>query len=196
MTLSKTFKTGACVWPVALLTLAACLSSEYTDAPYSRVQVQTPAEIDFVKSALAEIQNLSIEKDREYCGFIGLNEQGDFNLSRPRKGRKDSCVPKEPHESFTILASYHTHGAWSEDFDSEVPSVDDLASDIDEGNDGYILTPGGRLWYNDAKAEVSTLLCGPDCVTSDPDFEEDLKFPVAQTYTLVALEKREQQLNR
>lgn len=51
--------------------------------------------------------------------------------------------------------------------DIEVPSLEDMIGDIEEGIDGYIETPGGRLWFNDARARRVTLLCGSECVASD-----------------------------
>lgn len=175
--------------------LSACMSSEYDDRPYERSRPHSPEEITFIKSALGNIQRLSIQKNREYCGFVGLDMRGNFALTKPRKGRKGSCRPKEPNADFTILASFHTHGAFSLDYDSEVPSVDDLSSDIEEGNDGYVITPGGRLWYNDANTETTTLLCGIHCLPFDPNFEEDTDFAVAPTYTLEQLEVREDAVN-
>ncbi len=83
-----------------------------------------------------------------------------------------------------------THGAYSLDYDSEAPSPDDLIGDIAEGVDGYIATPGGRLWFNDASARRAILLCGPGCLRADPDFRPDPEYPVASRYSLMGLRRR------
>lgn len=50
---------------------------------------------------------------------------------------------------FTVLTSYHTHGAHSEEADAEVSFVEDLEIDFSERIYGYIATPGGHVWFND-----------------------------------------------
>ena len=80
-----------------------------------------------------------------------MNHSGKLAATGPKRGRRDSCEPDEPPEDFEILASYHTHGDDTQEADTEVPSLEDLAGDIEEGIDGYIATPGGRLWLNDAR---------------------------------------------
>ena len=68
-----------------------------------------------------------------------------------------------------------------------MPSVDDLEADFDEGIDGYIATPGGRVWLNDVDEEVSFLLCGPGCVHADQNDRDCLAFP---QYTIESLQDR------
>ena len=41
-----------------------------------------------------------------------------------------------------VMASFHTHACYDPDADSEVPSVEDLAGDIDESVNGYVATLG------------------------------------------------------
>jgi len=48
-----------------------------------------------------------------------------------------------------IFASYHTHGAFSPDYSSELPSGDDMESDEAEGIDEWVATPDGRPCYID-----------------------------------------------
>jgi len=160
-----------------------------------RAKPRSDAEIAFVKTALTPVQEKSIAQNREYCGFVGLNIRGDYIVSEPNKGRAGHCDIKEPPLGLRVLASYHTHGAYSKKFDSEIPSSDDLLGDIESGIDGYILTPGGRLWYNDHEREQAVLLCGQGCISADPDFIADQEFPVAESYTPNELEAREALMN-
>lgn len=61
---------------------------------------------------------------------------------------------------------------------------------MDEGLTGYVATPGGRFWVIDGTTGVSRQQCGPGRLPVYPDFEPDPEFPVAQSYTLVALRAR------
>ena len=65
-----------------------------------------------------------------------MNHAGKLAATGPKRGRRDSCEPDEPPEDFEILASYHTHGAYTQEADTEMPSLEDLAGDIEEGIDG------------------------------------------------------------
>jgi hypothetical protein len=164
-------------WLILLLILLGCIEQE--PAPIARIQVQTQAEVAFAKSVLDGLQVQSFDLNREFCGYIGLDDVGRFIASEPTRGRKGSCRADEPNTEMDILASYHTHGGYSEDHDSEIPSLDDLRADVFEGVDGYISTPGGRVWFNDAKAKGSRQICGVKCVTVDTQFVEDYYVPNA-----------------
>jgi len=92
-----------------------------------------------------------------------------------------------------IIASYHTHGAFHEEADSETPSSADLEADIDEEIDGYVATPGGRIWKNDSDREVAILLCGRNCTVSDPDYDSRAFPSVNRSYTLDGLYDRDEE---
>lgn len=148
-------------------------------------------EVDRYAAAIFDrIQPRSIADNREYCGYIGVNGAGKLAATGPHRGRRDSCEPDEPPHEFEILASYHTHGAYTQEADTEVPSLEDLAGDIEEGIDGYIATPGGRLWFNDARERRAFLLCGPGCVKWDRRFRECRAYPPGVEYTLGSLQRR------
>lgn len=150
-------------------------------------------ELDiFAVKHFDEIQALSIAKNAEFCGYFGYNAAGRLAATEPTPGEADSCAPAEPPRGFGILASYHTHGAYSRDADTEVPSIDDLLGDFEEGIDGYIATPGGRVWLNLAEEEVSIQLCGPGCVRPDIAFRECKAFPPGDEHTVESLEAREE----
>lgn len=177
---------------VMCLNIARCSTD---DVPYEdiiRPAQRTKAEIDFAKQALDDLQDQSIQKNREYCGYIGLSPEGLFYATEPKRGRKGSCRPEAAINDAEILASYHTHGGYAEDFDSEIPSLDDVKAGMEEGLDGYIATPGGRLWFTEGETGASEMLCGLGCLTSDPDFDPDDAPHIKNTYTLDALEQLEE----
>lgn len=140
---------------------------------------------------LEKLQILSIENDLEYCGYFGVDATGKLTVSKTTSGRRESCLAQLPPDDFDILASFHTHGAYSANLDSEVPSVDDLLGDFEEGIDGYIATPGGRIWLNLVDEEVSILLCGLSCIRPDPNFRPCPASAPKPEYTVRTLRKRE-----
>jgi hypothetical protein len=144
---------------------------------------------DFARDHLVDVQDLSIEAGVEYCGLYGYDPSGELVATPAIPGDPDSCDPGEDPAGFVAIASYHTHGSYSPDSDSEVPSVDDLAGDIDEQLYGYISTPGGRLWFNDWESEVATVI-DPGAIEPDPDFQDCPAFPADTEYTLPELEAR------
>lgn len=158
---------------------------------FQRTQPRTDAEVAFAKSVLNELQEKSFVQDREFCGFIGLDEDGNYAATKAVRGEEDGCQPEEPDMQFDILASYHTHAAFSEGFDSERPSTIDLEADVEERIDGYISTPGGRLWFNDAVAQEARLLCGRSCLISDARYEPFDEVPLRSVYNLVQLRLRD-----
>lgn len=141
------------------------------------------AEIALMKEVFAEIQPLSFERNREYCGYIGYDEDGNLVASEARRGRKSSCRAKDPVNIEVIVASYHTHGAFNDDPGSEVPSPDDMEGDQAEGIDGYVATPGGRFWYVDSEDMVISQICGLGCLDQDPEYlPYDEKIATSYTY--------------
>ncbi len=152
---------------------------------------RSAAEVAFIKAKLNAIQPRSIVEDREYCGYLGTLPNGDFAISGPKRGAPAGCTPDNPPADLRIIASYHTHAAYAPRFDSEVPSATDLEGDISEGINGYVSTPGGRVWYSDSAARSTTQICGIGCVAADPRFRPDQDRPVQQSYSLAALRQRQ-----
>lgn len=150
---------------------------------------QSAAETAFVKRLFVEIQHASFAAGREFCGTIGLTGDGALVASRPRRGRATSCRPRDAWTAEVIIASYHTHGAFDPRGDSEVPSPDDVWSDIEDGTDGWVATPGGRLWFIDGATGVSRQVCGLGCLPMDPAFRPGFMGPVPESFTLDALER-------
>lgn len=82
------------------------------------------------------------------------------------------------------VASYHTHGAFEYETPAKFPSVSDLEADEAEGVDGYITTPGGRLWYVDGVDQIASQMCGIGRLTQDPNFEAGLDGELLISYTI------------
>lgn len=143
---------------------------------------QDNAEVALVKDALNALQPISIAQNVEYCGYVGYNAAGKLMVTAPTRGDEGSCSSDDPDALEIITASYHTHGAHSPDYYNEVPSGDDMEGDADEGIDGYVVTPAGRLWYIDSIDMVASQLCGVGCLMADPAFDPADDPDVAQSY--------------
>ena len=177
--------------PLVLL-LSACALSPLPE-PTAHSDAPAP-DVGFNRSAIAfldAIQPQSITENREYCGYMGIGPDGGFEATKPRRGRARSCpLPKYPVE-FEITASYHTHAAFDHGTDSEVPSTQDITTDIEDQTFGYIATPGGRIWLVDWRDGTARQLCGIGCVTSDPAFVPGYAGFIKSRYSLPEIENRE-----
>jgi len=148
---------------------------------------QDTAEVALVKRIFADLQPVSVAMNTEYCGYIGYDANGVLIASDPTMGGADSCLPDDPHTIDTLVASYHTHGAYSDAYFNEVPSGEDVEGDEAEGIDGYVATPAGRLWYVDTQDMIVSQICGIGCLPRDPQFQRDPEFAVAQSYSYADL---------
>jgi Domain of unknown function (DUF4329) len=149
------------------------------------------AEIALVRSHLGRAQKQSFRSNREYCGYLGRTSSGRLVVTRLVPGYRDVCTPPLPQRGVTRVASIHTHGAYDRDVPAEFPTTLDIESDATEGVNGYIATPGGRLWYVDSRARVVHQLCGPGCLPQDPDFHPGDDGDIRELYRyrdLLALE--------
>ena len=168
-----TTSAGLCL---AALTSGEVLATEWLDR-------------DGVVDFLEDVQVQSLETDREYCGyFVRVGER--IVATPPQRGYSHECLSAEPTGDVEVIASYHSHGAFDVNADSEVPSVDDILGDREEEVDGYIVTPGGRVWFHDLESGRVVLICGPACVTADPAHSDDVFEPIATRYTLEGLRLR------
>lgn len=145
------------------------------------------------RQTLAALQSNSFAANREYCGLIGENQAGQLVVTRARKGRTASCRPRNLPRDVTPLASYHTHGRYTPRDDTEVPSYQDVEGDMGDGLNGYVATPGGRLWLVDGATGLSHLLCDLGCLPQDPRFEpeSDPAYFVKKVFTLRELRDRQ-----
>jgi hypothetical protein len=171
--------------------LTGSLSLLLTVLSGTQSSAQTEQEIAFARDYLNNLQARSFRNDREYCGFFGYDRTGKLVAVKPRAGDANSCVAYWPRGSIDVVASYHTHGAWDKLSDGEVPSVEDVESDIADEIDGYISTPGGRLWFVDGDKWVAHLVCGRDCLASDPDFRSEPEGSIPDRFSLKALRRRQ-----
>lgn len=140
------------------------------------------AELAFARSILNDLQGSSFRENVEYCGYIGLDEVGGLVATIPTRGGADWCEMDIP-EHFEIVASYHTHAGYDPNSWSEIPSGGDMESDEDLGIDGYISTPGGRLWYIDTTDMIAFQICGIGCLQFDPSFQPAPEDNIQQSYT-------------
>lgn len=146
--------------------------------------VPSMGEIKFITAHLNNLQRQSIQENREYCGYIGLDANDSFVASKPIRGKRGHCDAGPPPHWFEVIASYHTHGAHHRAYDSETPSSDDILADAEEGLDGYVSTPGGRLWFIDGYRETAYLICDSFCVNSDPDYDPSDHERIKDLYSL------------
>ena len=144
---------------------------------------QDAAERAVAEAALTALQPLSFSKHREYCGFIGYNDDGALEASRATPGTLAGCSADWPTD-LAVVASYHTHGAFDRDYFNEVPSVIDVEGDHQFLLNGWVSTPGGRLWYIDGRARTIHLQCGPGCLPIAPGFYKGANGVIRERYTL------------
>jgi len=144
---------------------------------------QQADEVGLVKSIFETLQQTSIMENVEYCGYLGFNVDGQLIHSPPTRGDEGSCLSDDPVHIDVITASYHTHGAHSPDYFNEVPSGADMEGDADEGIDGYVATPGGRLWYIDTVDMTASQLCGIGCLPMDAAFVTGQSGDIAPSYS-------------
>jgi hypothetical protein len=158
------------------------------------IVTDTPAGADdFARAFLNGLQVTSFAERREFCGYFYLDAAGNFAASPAARGTFAECEYDLPPRGGRVFASYHTHGAFGADYDNEVPSVTDLLSDFDFGIDGYVATPGGRLWKVDYAAQRTYQVCGLGCVLVDPGFQPRNESTVRSSYTLGQLQNRANQ---
>lgn len=170
---------------VALVALAVLATAR------SDVTLPDPQEVALVKDRLAPLQLLSFATELEYCGYFGRLPDGRPSFTEIQRGGHDGCTPVVTDDGLRLVASLHTHGAYSENVPAEFPTVLDMDSDRREGVNGYIGTPGGRLWFIDSRARVAVQLCGLRCLPQDPDFHAGDDGAIASRYDYADLKRLE-----
>ena len=152
---------------------------------------QDAALISAAKRTLEIAQKPSFETGVEHCGLLGQITGARYVASKPKRGRKNSCQPKNFSGDVEVFASYHTHGSYSTNADAEVPSSSDVEADMVEGVFGFVATPGGRMWMINPVSGVATMLCDLGCLPQDPEFLQEPGNNVKSRYTLKQLRDRE-----
>ena len=147
---------------------------------------------EFARAQLNAAQTRSFAEDIELCGIIFEESGGTLGATPLRNGDEASCGVRYFDEpGMRPVASFHTHSSYNEAYDSEVPSILDLQSDLASGMDGYVATPGGRFWHVDHRQPVATQVCGPACLNQDPNYKPCPGFAPDTRYTLPELTKRQ-----
>ncbi|WP_210529165.1 DUF4329 domain-containing protein [Rubellimicrobium arenae] len=150
---------------------------------------QSRDEVQFMINLFERLQPLSFAKHREYCGFVGFGSDGQLDATEPAPGNMDSC-PLDWPQGMDVIASYHTHGAFDFAYYNELPSDVDMLSDQSLQIDGWIATPGGRLWFVDWERMVTKQVCGVGCLPIAPNFYKSQAGDVAKAYTYDELVER------
>ena len=162
-------------------------------APPPERQTSVDELIAYARNELEQLQDQSIARNQELCGVIFEDAQGALHTSKVYAGGRAACaldwgVPLGNH----VVASFHTHGAHDSAFDSEVPSIIDMATDIDARIDGFISTPGGRLWHVRWQDEAAVQVCGEGCLQQDPAYRKGSGLAVPMQLTLEDISAREE----
>ena len=144
---------------------------------------QSAEEEALIRAVYADLNPISIRENVEYCGYLGYTADGELAVSPPTLGDESSCLADDPDNLELDIASYHTHAGFSTDYSSELPSGTDMEGDEEEGIDGWVATPGGRLWYIDTEDMVTWQVCGIGCVPSDPNFIAGDSGIIEQSYS-------------
>ncbi|QUL38833.1 DUF4329 domain-containing protein [Erythrobacter sp. JK5] len=135
------------------------------------VTVSQPEVQAFARDQLGALQKRSFAEDVELCAIIFEDSEGKLGSTPVRVGAEASCdIAYFDEPGMAPVASFHTHGSFGEEYDNEVPSLTDIQSDIGSGMDGYVSTPGGRLWWIDWRGERAVEVCGEGCLEQDPDY--------------------------
>ncbi len=187
----------------AVLTLCLCvilsactlpISTPFDGQTQKQIIPQSPAlqaELDALAIPfLDSIQADSISQRREVCGYFFRHPEGDIRVTPPAAGTFATCELPRLGTDAGIVANYHTHGAFGVSYDNEVPSVNDFEAAQQLGMNGYLSTPGGRVWRIDVASGIATQLCGLGCVTSDPNFVPRNESGVLQRYSLMQIARR------
>ncbi len=145
----------------------------------------------FARTQLNAVQSRSFSENMELCGIIFESDEAQLGMGRRTGGDEASCdliYYDEP--GMVPVASFHTHGAYGLEYDSEVPSITDIQSDMASGIDGYVATPGGRFWHVDHSTGVASLVCGEGCMMQDPNYRSCSGDRIENSYTIQSLQAR------
>jgi hypothetical protein len=152
--------------------------------PQSEVQV-------FARERLNAMQARSFSEKVELCAIVFETSTGELDTTAVKVGDEATCDLRYFDEpGMAPLASIHTHGAFDENYDSEVPSLIDLEGDIESQIDGYVATPGGRMWRIDWRQERAVLVCSEGCLQQDPSYRPCPGDPIAPAYSSPQLTAR------
>jgi hypothetical protein len=123
-----------------------------------------------VRQILETVQDDSIERDIEFCGYIVIRPDNvELEVIGPTEGNRFQCKTPLVYKPYKILASFHTHGGADPEASTEFPSSIDFDAARAEGHDAFVGTPGGRIWRINHETGVAAIVCGPEnCLRQDP----------------------------
>jgi len=170
----------------AILVLASPVSSQ--DLKLGGGYEKYAEEHAFAADVLRDLNSHSVFVDLEFCGFI-YRANGELRATSPEKGEAASCLPILPQGNVEVFASYHTHAAFDPASFNEYPSVQDMEGDFSRFENGYISTPGGRLWFVDNQKRRARQLCGYRCMPFDPHYRESPAKPALEQVTIETLNR-------
>ena len=181
---------GICIALWAVIVLRGVMTAK--DASDFVITVSHEQVQSFARAQLSAVQNRSIAENTELCAIIFEDSDGKLGTTPLISGKNASCdIAYFDEPGMGPIASFHTHAAFDANYDSEAPSILDMESDIASGMDGYIATPGGRLWRIDAANQLAVQICGVRCVPHDPEYRPCPGFEPAKSYTLAQLRARQ-----
>ena len=174
-----------------LIVLVFCLFALGLSLPQPSAHAAPEDDVvALAKKTLNGLQKNSIKGRREYCGYIARNRNKALVATRARGGTQASCMMPPVPSGLVPIATYHTHGAFDLGYDNETPSYQDLRSDIDADLNGFIATPGGRLWFSNKESRSVRIICGARCLITDPSYSETRHGPIEESYSLKDLARR------
>lgn len=171
-------------------TALAAIATAATLALAPTAQAQDAREAEFVMGLMESMNQLSVRFNREVCGFILQDAQGNYSSTKASWGGEASCASMPLEPGVRAVSSWHTHAAWGQGYDGEVPSIQDVEGDMRFGVNGWVATPGGRLWFVDGTTGHLHQHCGRSCLPEDPNFFPEEHGPVAEAYSLDGLYQR------
>ena len=156
---AKIFVLAGFVWMAAIAAVPSA-SAQKIGSGFERYA----AEHRFATELLQKLNARSVDLNLEYCGFFYYDASGALQATKPEKGGTHSCLPVFPEEISFVFATYHTHAAYDPNSLNEYPSMQDMEGDFSNLQNGYLATPGGRLWFTDVQKRISRQLCGYRCL--------------------------------
>jgi len=151
---------------------------------------QSQQETGFVMGLMESMNALSVRFNREVCGYVLRHPNGAYSSTKASWGAPASCASLPVQPGMEVVSSWHTHAAWDRGYDGEVPSIQDVEGDMRMGVNGWVGTPGGRLWFVEGQTGTIRQVCGRGCLPIDESFGDEDFGPVGETYTLDGLYAR------
>jgi hypothetical protein len=174
---------------VLSLVLSAAMMAALVLSPI-RATAQSAQETAFVMGLMESMNTLSIRFNREVCGYVLRHPNGAYSSTKVSWGGQASCASLPVVDGMEVASSWHTHAAWDPAYDGEVPSIQDVEGDMRMGVNGWVGTPGGRLWFVDGQTGSMRQVCGRGCLPVDENFGTEDFGPVGENYTLDSLYAR------